>query len=293
MSVCATIRIGGIALSRSAVARWRRASPHRFAVYRAAPVGAAVTLAGQGFGPVRVWCPDRATNRGARVVRHTDPVLDADDGASGFVHVRTLMACDRRSAVHSRAPLPAGRSLRMASMEETGLRAPRFGRDRRRIFVRRNGFETLCTYELRDTSRMFYGAAFTSLSASPICACKAGICFARRSRLAHYRCADLQPAGRPWPPPSRCLIHGFGREAGPDRRAGGLLLALSEHAPCWEPMRCASCFTNCRGNSRAGTFTRTVARTNASSASRWTRCSARPMCRAGFHYPARTNTSSS
>lgn len=204
-----------------------------------APPGTQVTIVGQGFGAH----PGTVVLTGRRIaalawsdtqVRFNVP----DDAVSGFVYVRAANGA-RSGAVPFSVdrPLPAGQIAPYGLvLEETGLPGPAFLVETDGSFLYGvSGFETLVTYELRDTqphvfrSRLYLNQRVADLRL------RDGFLFCVGDHgLLIYRCADLQAAT---PQVAAAVAGGsyLGVDVRPDPTGelDGLLLALSEHAPRW------------------------------------------------------------
>ena len=166
----------------------------------AARPGDRVTLRGEGFG-VR---PGAIVVTGRRVVPVTWSDTEAafvvpDDGASGSVSVRTADGV-RSVAVPFAVerPLPDGQiAPHGLVIEDTGLPGAAFlvETDGTCLFGI-SGFETLCTYELRDRQpHVFRGRAYLNQRVADLRVAGGYLFCVGDHGLLVYRCADLR-AGR-------------------------------------------------------------------------------------------------
>ena len=199
--------------------------------------GTTVTLAGHGFGAtagavVLTGLRIAPTSWSETSVTFVLP----EDGASGFVGVRT--AGGARSDVLAftvERPLPEGQIMPYGlTVEETGLLGSAFLVETDGAYLYGiSGFETLCTYELRDTQPHVLRARAHLNQRVAALAVQGGYLFCAGDHgLLVYRCADLQAGA-----PAMVAAVAGGSYPGVDARPDptgerdGVLVALCEHAP--------------------------------------------------------------
>lgn len=166
----------------------------------AARPGDRVTLRGEGFG----FRPGTTVLTGRRLVPRawtdTTVVVEVpDDGASGQVYVRRADgARSNPVAFTAERSLPAGQIAPHGLMlEETGLPGAAFLVETDGTCLNGiSGFETLCTYELRESGpHAFRGRTYLNQRVADL-RVRDGYLFAAGDHgLLVYRCADLR-AGR-------------------------------------------------------------------------------------------------
>ncbi len=228
--------------------------------------GPAGTFIGRGFGAT----PGAVVLTGLRVTPTSWSETNVsfvvpDDGASGFVHIRTVSG-ERSEAVSFTVerPLPAGQIAPYGlTLEETGLLGAAFLVETDGSYLYGiSGFETVSTYELRDTqphvlrSRIYLNQRVGDLRM------QGGYLFCAGDHgLLVYRCADLQ-AGVPVVAAAVAGGSYLGVDVRPDPTSelDGLLLALCEHVPRWGTGSLRVVFYQFAGGvlTRRGTFARSA-----------------------------------
>jgi hypothetical protein len=201
--------------------------------------GAPVTLSGQGFGAR----PGAVVLTGRRV----EPAFWSDaqirfavpeDGASGFVYVRTAGGARSGEVPFTvDRPLPDGQIAPYGLvLEETGLPGPAFLVETDGSFLYGiSGFETLCTYELRGAQpHLFRSRSYLKQRVADLRVQGGHLFCAGDHGLLIYRCADLQSNA---PVVAAAVAGGsyLGVDVRPDPHGAldGVLLGLCEHAPRW------------------------------------------------------------
>ncbi len=204
-----------------------------------APVGGSVTLRGTGFGNH----PGVVVVTGRRVAptawSDTEvTLLIPDDAVSGDLHLRTHEgAYSPGTPFTVTRPLPSGQiPPHGLVLEDTGLPGAAFlvDTDGTCLFGI-TGFETLCTYELRDSQpHVLRGRTYLNQRVADLRVRDGFLFCAGDHGLMVFRCADLR-AGRSEAVAAIAGGSFYGVDACPDPAGEreGLLVALSEHAPRW------------------------------------------------------------